>query len=628
MKSEISAKTQIREILKNIDTIAEESKYLCEVVNKYQSARDLYYKELNDKNGAQKMQWMMEILSFVIIDNTLTEMMSGVREDGKLWKYPDISTFTEGGYKEAERALSKTKSIVLRARYADFFWLSKGDYEKARTALDAYLKLIKKYEEADKTKPNDHYGLDVSYSFKRAFQISRSINYRKNDVNDELERLCFNFNTNSTSRLKLTIDLIEIALDNKNDFKNRKFWKELLIICENSYKKLSEGESWHFGREYLSRAKKIDFTILDKKSSKWDELIAESYLLEADSDKTRKSFVEPSSLLCAIKEYQKLKDFDKVEELTKRYKESLKNVQFKELKIGINPSQVISIAKRQANELSKLKPEEVFKYLVVGPDLFPRFNDIEKAVKQSEKKFLFQHICNKSVLDQDMNIVREYHSEEEKHFAAILQQFGISLFAHRAYLETILEELIEQDILTWRNARAFMEKNSWYKKTYEVKNRKGEVVLKTKKWIDLFEPGIKLYLTSARKYFKNERKKPPYSNIILASDSLVMKIEGIIREVFCILNKSTFTIRREKGGKSITTEKDLNALLIDDFAKEIFNDDLVLLMRFLLTEPLGHNLRNNIGHCLIQKEHYNFSDLHLLFLIILRLGNYRFEKQG
>jgi hypothetical protein len=622
----MSIKKQIKEILENIDNVAEKSKYLHEVANEYQKARDLYFKELKDEKSAQKMQWIMDVLNFVISDNTLKEMMSGTTKDGKPWKYPDISAFPESGFKEVEKAFKTTKSITLKARYADFFWLSKKDYKKARIAIDSYFKLIKKYEEADTKNPSNHYGLDVLDSFKRAFQISKSISYKKDEVKNELKRLCFNFNPNSSSKFKLTIDLVEIAINNKKDFRSKEFWGRLVAVCENHYKKLCGNKNWYFARDYLNSAKKIEMAVLNKKTNKWDKLIAESYLFEADSHKSQKSFAELSSLINAIEEYQKLKDVKKVEELKKRYKESSKDIQFNEFKTEIDLSKVIDDAKRQAEELSKLQPEEVFKYLVVSPNLFPRFDNIEKTVNENEKKFVFQHLCNQSIFDHNMNIAREYCSEEEKHFAAILQQFGISLVIYRVYLEIIIEKLIEQNILTWTNTKAFLKKYSWYKETYEIKNREGKILLKTQKWIDLIEPGIKLYLTSTKKYLKGKKKKISYSNIILASDSLVMKIEGLIREIFQILDRPTFVIRKEKGDKSITIEKDLNTFLVDDFAKQIFNNDLRLLMRFLLTEPSGHNLRNNIGHCLIQREHYNLLNLHLLFLVILRLGNYKFEK--
>jgi len=627
MKNKTIIKKQIKEILKDIDTIAEKSKYLHEVANEYQKARDLYFKELKDKKNAQKMQWIIDVLNSVISDNILKEMMSGTTKDGKPWKYPDISTFTKNGFKEIEKALRITKSIVLKARYADFLWLTKRDYKKARIAVDSYLTLIKKYEKKDKKNPNNHYGLDVLISFKRAFQISTSIKFKQSDIRKELERLIFNFNPSSTSKSKLTIDLIEIVIDNKKDFSDKNFWKKIITICKERYKSLQNSGNFYFARDYLDKGKKIEITILNKRTTKWDKLIAKSYLREADKHRAQKSFAELHFLVKAIEEYQKFKDHKKVEQLKKRYKKASKDVQFNEIRTELDLSKIVNNAKKQANKLSKVPAEEIFKYLIVSPNLFPRFDDVEKNVNKNAKKFVFQSLAGRSIFDQNMNLIRKYSSDEERHFAAVLQQFNISLVVYRVYSEIIMEKLIEQNILTWTNIKSFLKKYSWYKKIYELKNKEGKVLLRTQKWINLIEPGIKLYLVSSKRYLRNKKKRFPYSDIILASDSLVMKIEGLIREIFQILGKPTFVIKEEKGGKSITMEKDLNAFLVDDFSKQIFSKDLILLMRFLLTEPSGRNLRNNIGHCLIQKEHYNLLNLHLLFLIILRLGNYKFEKK-
>ena len=297
MKNKTFIKKQIKEILENVDAVAEKSKYLHKVANEYQKVRDLYFKELKNKKSAQKMQWMIDILSFVISDNILKEMMSGTTKDGKPWRYPDIFIFTKSGFEEAEKALKNTKSITLKARYADFLWLSKKDYKKARIALDSYLELIKKYEKADEKNPRNHYGLNALSSFKRVFQISKSINYKKDDAKKELKRLCFNFNPDSSSKFKLTIDLIEIAINNKNDFRSKKFWKRIIVTCKNHYKKLCENNNWYFAREYLNNAKQIEIVILNKKTNKWDKLIAESYLSEADNHKSQKSLPTPL-LLC------------------------------------------------------------------------------------------------------------------------------------------------------------------------------------------------------------------------------------------------------------------------------------------------------------------------------------------
>ena len=239
----MSIKKQIEEILKNIDIVAEKSKHLSEVANEYQKARDLYFKELKDEKGAQKIQWIMDVLNFVISDNILKEMVSGTTEEGRPWKYPDISTFTKSGFKEVEKAFKTTKSITLKARYADFLWLTKKDYKKARIAVDNYLELIKKYEDADKKSPSNHHGLDVLTSFERAFQISKSISYKQTKVKNELKRLCFDFNPNSSSKFKLTIDLVGIVINNKKDFKNKKFLEKLVVICDNHQKELCKNKA-------------------------------------------------------------------------------------------------------------------------------------------------------------------------------------------------------------------------------------------------------------------------------------------------------------------------------------------------------------------------------------------------
>ena len=138
--------------------------------------RDIYHNELRDKESANKMQYLMNVLNFSIENGTLKEMMSGTTSDGKPWSYPNLSTFDERAFKVIKNELNKTKSDKLKARYADFLWLTKKDYPKAKIAVDSYLKLISEYEEKDLKNPDQHFGLNALESFKRAFQISKSIN--------------------------------------------------------------------------------------------------------------------------------------------------------------------------------------------------------------------------------------------------------------------------------------------------------------------------------------------------------------------------------------------------------------------------------------------------------------------
>jgi len=564
----------------------------------------------------------MDVLNFTIRDGTLIEMMSGTTSDGKPWSYPDLSTFNESAFKVIENELKKTKSDKLKARYADFLWLTKKNYQAAKIAVDSYLKLITEYEKEDLKNTDQHFGLDVLKSFERAFQISKSINYKSDTTRTELERLVFNFNSFSSSKAKLTIDLVEIALGNKKDFRNKIFWKNLIKACEKQAERLADNNQWYFARNFISNIKKIEELILKTKNKKRDSYIAESYILEADSHRARKSFAELHFLTKAIEEYKKLKNYKKVEELKKRYSESSKNVEFGEISTTMNVSKIVANAKKRAEKVCKLKPEEIIGFLLAAQNFFPKFDQIEKTVNDHAKKYI-SHLFGRTFFDQNMNQPRDYSSDEERHLSFILEQYGIAMSIYKIEIEILMARLITEKIIVWNDIASFLKKHSWFGRFFEVKDRKGKVVLKTRKIIDLIEPGIKLYFQALRKSYK--KQKIVFPEVMLATDSLTLKIEGIIREFYRLLGKPTFVTRSVKGGNAITYEKDLNDFLRDEFSKELFGKDLVLAMRYLLTESAGKNLRNNIGHCLIQRESYDILNLHLLFLIILRLGGYELK---
>jgi hypothetical protein len=54
----------------------------------------------------------------------------------------------------------------------------------------------------------------------------------------------------------------------------------------------------------------------------------------------------------------------------------------------------------------------------------------------------------------------------------------------------------------------------------------------------------------------------------------------------------------------------------------------LLFFKFVLVEKAGLNLRHKIAHCLIDYSEYNVTYMHLLLLVLFRLGRYDFVKAG
>jgi len=237
--------------------------------------------------------------------------------------------------------------------------------------------------------------------------------------------------------------LVEIATENKKDFKSKVFWKDLIKVCETQAERLANNQQWYFSREFFTNIKKIEELILRRKNKKWDILIAESYVHEADSHRARKSFAELHFLVKAIEEYKKLKDYKKVEELKKRYMESSKNVEFGEISTTMDVSKIIANAKKRAEKVCKLKPEEIIGFMLASQNFFPKFYQIEKTVNDHSKKYI-SHLFGRTFYDKNMNQPKDYSSDEEKHFSHILEQYGIAMSIYKIEIEILMTRLITE----------------------------------------------------------------------------------------------------------------------------------------------------------------------------------------
>ena len=85
---------------------------------------------------------------------------------------------------------------------------------------------------------------------------------------------------------------------------------------------------------------------------------------------------------------------------------------------------------------------------------------------------------------------------------------------------------------------------------------------------------------------------------------------------------------KDKKGRNIVREKDINWLLREVPVKSLFDEDDLLFFKYVLVEKAGFNLRHKIAHCLMDYRGYDILNMHLLILVLLRLGRYDFVKQG
>ena len=118
-------------------------------------------------------------------------------------------------------------------------------------------------------------------------------------------------------------------------------------------------------------------------------------------------------------------------------------------------------------------------------------------------------------------------------------------------------------------------------------------------------------------------------NYVLAIDSLAIKIEGILRNIYELRGIPASFQEDQGNGKMIDKQKDINTMLREDNMKSILSKDDWLLFQFVLIDKAGWNLRNKVSHTMIrQSAAYSIRYILFLIVIILKLGKNEYSHHG
>jgi excisionase family DNA binding protein len=619
----VKAKKIVDKALDSLENVAENAKYEFEMGDFFRVPRDLSYYVLEDENRSNKFQALINLFSFVIKDGEFKSKMSGTDGNGKFWEFPSMKEFKKTDVNYVQSVLPSFKHPRIRSRIAHFLWVTEKDYKMAQQAVDEYLKVASWLNSEIKKDPEGNSAFEMLEALKSAYQIAKQIKYNTKTVNKAIADTILNFDNNSSSRWAVTHHLIEFALKNKDEYGND-FWNNVIQICEKMAKEQEQNGNLYFSRDFFSLGEKVEKSVFNLKDQRWRKSIAAS--LETEAKKNSESFVQSDFLVKAITEYKGLGDHKKVKELEKELDEAKKNMKFQTFSQTIDLSDwVKQTRERFKGFIEKETEEQILARLVGDNSIIPKYEKVKKQSEDIDKKYVFQALGSHTLIDSSGNMPRKYETEEEKKYNSIINQYYFSLITYEASTRVLFEELIEANKLKLETIEKFMIDHFWYGKEYEfIDPDTKKVILKSRKWVELLHPGIKAYLTCL-KSIKSGNIEDATDNLVLAIDSLTPKIEGIIREFYQTIGESTVKIKTEKGGKQVTEEKGIDEFLRSPIAVDIFGNDLLILMKYVLIEIGGDNLRNNVSHCLLFKKHYHLIYAHWLFIIILRIGSYQFS---
>lgn len=610
---------ELKELYTHLDSNAADYRYDLNIANLFQKVRDLKHKA-GQADDAEKAQWEMDCFNFSLQKGELRSLFSGTDGKGQPVEYPEISKFSDKALDYVAERLANASNPILKARYAHVLWASPRKHAQyAKQAVDSYLELVKVYEEKDKKDPKEHYGLDVLDSVQTASFIGFNINYRIDDILSEMKRLVREFNFQSSSAFVMRARLISHMLEGKAKI-SPETYKEFSQICYDLGAKFFKDGDFHRAIDLFEVGEKVD-NKLGAETHEWSRGIAESYegLMNQrhESDLAAIHFCQK-----AMDYYRRLKEEKKVAELEKKYEELRGKQQFQKFTQEIDLTEYGKRCKEIAERLCGEEPEKVISVLINDKGLLPKLKDMEARAEEIAQKTGLSSIVPVSITDHRGHTAEHFSTDDERRYYRILEQYALEINLAKQFLvNEIFLKAVKTGKLNIHTVIDCFERRSWFGKNIRKRILGGQII--TYNWLNMIAPGLNEYFNQMKAHFLEPAYEP---NFVLAIDSLTLKIEGLIRDIFSLSGITTFYLAKDKQGRNIVREKDINWLLREEAVKKLFDEDDLLFFKFVLVEKAGLNLRHKIAHCLMDYSEYNVTYMHLLLLVLFRLGRYDFVK--
>jgi hypothetical protein len=245
-------------------------------------------------------------------------------------------------------------------------------------------------------------------------------------------------------------------------------------------------------------------------------------------------------------------------------------------------------------------------------------------MKSFAEKLLKEHplqaIFSTQIFDERGHVAEPVSTDDEIVFFQTLQQYRMYLEGqYLPLINAIIFKCLEEKKITFESIIDFFKKHSWFGKQLTMKIQNKDIPYL---WLNLLAPSLLEYFQQMD-YFMSSGK---YPNLVLCMDSLILKMEGLLRDLCNYSGISTFYQTTDKQGRIISREKDLNALLHEEKLNDLFDEDDLLFFKFVLVEKGGYNLRHKIAHSLMLFQEYHINFMQLLLLMLLRIGKFDIKK--
>jgi hypothetical protein len=567
----------------------------------------------------EKAQFEIDYLLFYLLDGKFFPLVNG--KTGKAEKtcsYPDLS---EGGKLEFDHLLYRAKNSknpLLKAKFYHILWQCPSGLRNRHFVEEAatyYTKsidlLLNEILEGD----NETLLSLLQQNFENLAAIFKEAKLKDIEIGEILKQILID---QEKIPFYVKEQLATVVLKYPSLFNQDDILKCYSVYDDHFWKEQSRVDPFLIIHHYAPNAIKLAQKLkLDQK--KWFQLIEELLVddVKKETDKSR-DWLSLNKLLEARNNLKKGGDQALLKEAEELY-EGIRPT----AKIGSHP---ITITREQHQDLfdyrdskvelaKKLVKESssdlIYGRLIMGID-FPKATAFKDGVKDLIPDF-FKGIQT-VFFDINGNASSGNDDLDEEVMLMNFYQWELD-FQTIPFLYELFTKGIESGKLTTKNLIEHLAFKTWIGNPYFIRDQQNRDRIKS--WISLISPGIIELFAQIQASRFSTTYNPSY---VLAIDSLVLKIEGLLRFFLDRLGQKT-TVAKTKKIENMT----LNQILESEGFKKYFDEDDQLFFDYLFGGAGGLDIRNNVAHCFYDDENYHIMTGILIICALLRISKYNIK---
>ncbi|MDD2413154.1 MAG: DUF4209 domain-containing protein [Bacteroidales bacterium] len=572
-----------------------------------------------------------------IIDG-LSWQMSGTQtlEDGSQVPlyWPDVTKYTQQDFEYFEKRYNECKNLYAKTEYGLMVYFGEktvtsrhNDFK--RQLCNELFQLSEEYHaKANKGGEKNHYVLHFFHSLRMAFSVAE-----KSNLEPELSNLIKyifethqNWDITKDGTLRILLDLSGLlsdyfGLSNKLiDF--QKVVDKNLEGAEELEKTYVWGAMYAIDRNIAIEQKrnKPVADLLKYKARLYEKLATDA---ESKSNLACVNFAEN-----ALRIYQQIKIPDDISRLEKYYSELRGKFRLSEIRQELPKEHIDNMNERILKAVAENNERGIIHHFITSPWYDTIQNIKDRSVELSKKTVLLSMLPT-SIMDKFGNTVDVFYTDEEKEKFSFWNSYTFNFQIGTQTMHRFFIEAYKAKKLNYASVISHLE-GTWFNEVI-VRNYHGQAV--DVKPIDTLKPGLKRMFEELDSFFADNTYQCEF---VTVTDSLTLKVEGLLRYFCEKIGIATFKTR-QKGSDRLVMEKLLDDLLADiahepplkPEQKTNFDEEDRILIKYVLAEKAGLNLRNAVAHGLMDVFEYSFEHVVVLFCIIIKLSKYKFiETKG